>query len=383
MGIAVLSLLVVITIQGGQRLQRGRSERLLHQLQAVDLRVTTFADVERSFGRRATKSEKCDSSACDYTIQLKSFLTWEILNRVSQYLHMPSRPILHTLLRLGARPALVNAHIAIRNGTAWGKGMTIVVTAPGQQDEQGHWSDYELVGRAGSVSGFHHGSSEAFQSELLHHPDYVIGRPGGCDGPCVEGYVLFTPYAATEDVRRLMQFDLSCLTRWWHPCRTQADILPSAWAQYEQEQKLPTSGPTWRSNPRLVEILGRDASAVAILQVIRIDRQEEPSQYVLQGNRVQPTGKMYVLQWATAHVLLVLKGGLWREGENTTLQASQHELRLYNSERLIVLLDPIWTEKAAAAFDVLPWQVLPPTLENLARVRTGIAEDFENSTLNK
>ena len=47
--------------------------------------------------------------------------------------------------------------------------------------------------------------------------------------------------------------------------------------------------------------------------------------------------------------------------------------------RLIVLLDPIWTEEAAGIFNVSSWQVLPPTSDNLCRVRTGIAEDFENS----
>jgi len=54
-------------------------------------------------------------------------------------------------------------------------------------------------------------------------------------------------------------------------------------------------------------------------------------------------------------------------------------LRFRNNEGLIVLLDPFW---AADSFDVLRWQVLPPTPENLALVRIGIAEDYENSGIN-
>jgi hypothetical protein len=271
------------------------------------------------------------------------------------------------LLRLGARPALVNAQITIRDGIAWGKGITVVVTTPGHRDKQGYWPDYELIGRVESVSGFHNRSSEAFETEMLRHPDYVIGRPGGCDGPCVEGYVLFTPYAADEDVRRLMHFDLSCLTRWRYPCRTQADIMPFAWAQYEQEQKLPVSAAIPVSNTRLVQILARDASAIAVVRVISIMRQREPDGYVSQRT--------------AARVLQVLKGGLWHDGETTALQAWETELQFQKDESLLVLLDPIWTETTAGIFNVERWQVFPPTAENFARVHAGIAEDFENRTV--
>ena len=76
----------------------------------------------------------------------------------------------------------------------------------------------------------------------------------------------------------------------------------------------------------------------------------------------------------TARVLEVLKGGLWHEGQSITLLASEDELRFHNDERLIVLLDPFW---AADIFDVLRWQILPPTPENLALVRIGLAEDYQ------
>ena len=80
-----------------------------------------------------------------------------------------------------------------------------------------------------------------------------------------------------------------------------------------------------------------------------------------------------------ARVLQVLKGGGWHEGQSITLQASEDELRFDNNERLIVLLNPFWPTDI---FDVLRWQVLPPTPENLALVRIGIAEDYENSGIN-
>ncbi len=392
-GVGAFALLVLATIQGEQYLQRSRAERLLRQLQTVDLRVTTFSDVERVFGRRAIKSAKCDSASCDYAIQLESPIGWQALSRVLQRLHIPSQPVFHALLRLGGHLAEVDAKIAVRNGLALSKSLKILVS--GQQDR---W----LIGRVESVPRLPRPRiSESFHAELVHYPDYVIGEPGGCTG-CAEGYVLFTPHTPDEDVRRLMNFDLSCLTR-WRPCSTQADILPSAWAQYEDtvQKPDPSSAPTpglpiaWRENerewrlrnpmldrisdPRLVEVLGRDATDVAVLEIIQIERRNEFCEYVLREGRFQPTGKMCVELRPAARVLQVLKGGGWHEGQSITLQASEDELRFDNNERLIVLLNPFWPTDI---FDVLRWQVLPPTPENLALVRIGIAEDYENSGIN-
>ncbi|MGB8130635.1 MAG: hypothetical protein WCG81_12655, partial [Candidatus Angelobacter sp.] len=66
-------------------------------------------------------------------------------------------------------------------------------------------------------------------------PSYWVGPEVGCEG-CVIVDVTFAPESNSEDVNRLMQFDLSCLNRWWRPCRTQADIMPDAWKQFLQDQ---------------------------------------------------------------------------------------------------------------------------------------------------
>jgi hypothetical protein len=302
-------LLVVAAIQGEQYLQRSRAASLLRQLQTVDLRATTFSDIERVFGRRATKSAKCDSASCDYAIQLNSPIGWQALFRLLQRLHIPSGPVFHALLRLGGRPAEVDAKIAVRNGLALSKSLKVVVSA--QQDR---W----LIGRVESVPRLPRPrDSESFHAELVHYPDYVIGQPGGCTG-CVEGYVLFAPHTTGEDVRRLMHFDLSCLTRWL-PCSAQADILPFAWAQHEDtrvQRPDPSSAPTpglpiawreieqdWRlrnptvdriSDSRLVEVLGRDATAVVILEIVKVERRNEFCEYVLREGHFEPTGKTCV-----------------------------------------------------------------------------------------
>jgi hypothetical protein len=199
-GIGALTFLVLATIRGEQYLQRRRSERLLRELQSVELRVTTLSDVESGFGRWVTKSATCNKDSCNYSIQLESPPGWQELSGLAQRLHIRPDLVLHTLQRLGAHPALVNAHVEIRNGIAWGKGVRAVVAAPGKKGDQGRWWDLALVGRAESVSALRGCCRMEFPAELLRHPDYVIGER--CNGSCVEGHVLFTPYAAPEDVRR-------------------------------------------------------------------------------------------------------------------------------------------------------------------------------------
>jgi len=70
------------------------------------------------------------------------------------------------------------------------------------------------------------------------------------------------------------------------------------------------------------------------------------------------------------------------KGANATLQAWEQELRLHDNDYLIVLLDPIWTETAAGIFNVSSWQVLPPTPNNLARVRTVLLRTLKTRKVN-
>jgi len=44
----------------------------------------------------------------------------------------------------------------------------------------------------------------------------------------------FTPFADQTKIGELTGFDFSCITR-WSPCGSMADLMPSAWKQYELE----------------------------------------------------------------------------------------------------------------------------------------------------
>jgi hypothetical protein len=82
------------------------------------------------------------------------------------------------------------------------------------------------------------------------HPHYIVGKPGGCDGrrPCREVHFILDPSVDSGTIDRLMQFDLSCLSRWIHLCRTEGDIMPNAWRQAEVD--YPPSGVKLRPSER-------------------------------------------------------------------------------------------------------------------------------------
>jgi hypothetical protein len=51
------------------------------------------------------------------------------------------------------------------------------------------------------------------------------------------------------------------LTRWLYPCRTESDIMPNAWAQYELEKTWPAD--QGDCSPARLQMLGRDSENVA------------------------------------------------------------------------------------------------------------------------
>lgn len=168
-------------------------------------------------------------------------------------------------LWLGGHPAKVTANIGMRDGVVWNKEFHAAI------ETYGHpigWSgdfrtEFTLFASAYSVSRFEgHGGVDP---QLMLHPHYMIGARN-CT-ICVLGWAIFTPYAASEDVHRLMQMDLSCLTS-WRRCLTQSDIMPIAWAQHLAE--LPTSDRVLAPlvcAPSTLEILGRDSPNIAVVEV--------------------------------------------------------------------------------------------------------------------
>jgi len=214
----------IALIQIEQHLLRRRAERLLTDIRSLEIQRAPYSDVQNVRGewkRLAHFEGNCTEAACTLEISWADFY----LRHVDLFVRLNT---LHSFLLGGGRPERIKARVVVENGLVNGKGLYVVVVVPGYRAAEGWWSDYALLANAYSVSRF-----SEFRPPPTTHPDYLVGKPDGCDGPCREVHFIFSPSADSATINRLMQFDLSCLTRWIHPCRVEGDIMPSTWAQYE------------------------------------------------------------------------------------------------------------------------------------------------------
>ena len=322
LSLCALLLLTILAIQIKQHIFRHRVERLLSEIQALELRKTPWQEAQTQFQQwnaNRRYDDPCDAHKCSFEIVLNDFVLGDVYGNNAfvvldnyirwrlklsydvgpfEHLHLF---LLGASMHVGARPARVVARIRMRDGIVWGKAIAMYI-----ETYRGS-SQYELAAEVYSVPRFDRYGGGWIDPQLLLHSNYDINRPSGCDG-CVSGWVKFTPYAALVDVHRLMQLNLSCLTR-WHPCLTQSDIMPAAWAQHLAEDS-PTGGifngdgseRPLECSSLVMEILGRDSANIATGEIMEYQE--------------KTTAQGYSEETAKVRVLERLKGAVdWKVGE--------------------------------------------------------------------
>ncbi|HXM69052.1 MAG TPA: hypothetical protein VN911_20160 [Candidatus Acidoferrum sp.] len=201
---------------------RRRAERLLADIRSLEIHRHTFSDVQnlkRKWKSRAHFEGNCTEDSCRVEISWDDFYFRHI-----EFLSRHN--VSHLFMLAGGRPQQIRAQVRMDKGFVSGKGFHAVVGVPAYR----WWPDYALLADAYSVPSF----AENYRRPATH-PHYAVGRPGGCDGPCRGVHFIFDPSVDSGTINRFMQFDLSCLTRWIHACRTEGDIMPNAWAQAEAD----------------------------------------------------------------------------------------------------------------------------------------------------
>ena len=89
---------------------------------------------------------------------------------------------------------------------------------------------------------------------------------------CRLGWVKFTPFADPKDVLRLTDLNFACLTR-WHPCKEQADILPTAWKELRAEAAEDTPQRSRLCTPIMIRVLSRQAHCVDLVKIIKLEHE--------------------------------------------------------------------------------------------------------------
>jgi hypothetical protein len=175
-------------------------------------------------------------------------------------------------------------------------------------------------------------------------------------------HTVISSYASTEERQRLLQFNLSCLSRWLHPCRSPEDIMPVAMAEYKV---LHARNERPSCNLEAVRIMSRDVDDAAIVELSGGGWASERNPDV-----------------RIVRVLLVqrLKGTqFWDEGTTREVEISDNDFTAPPSgSRLILLFAQARTVGGPSekiTLQAVQCGVVPYSQETLAMVRLGIVQD--------
>lgn len=255
-GLCIIVLILGAAIRLDQYLLRRKAEHLLSDLRSLEMRKSTYDDAQRVIDRwkeNIHQRSPCQPNRCDVEIVIGGFY----FHNEEFFVHHPK--FMRVWQVLGGRPAGVDGYVRVRKNVVWGKGIRAIVL--GYSAAQG-W-DVELVGRMGS------GPPDVVSTL---HPEYDVGIGRHTTGVFSSGvYADFTPYADPADVRRLMDIDFSCLTR-WRSCQTGADIAPTVWneATAENEKGAARNVGQRTCGPAVVRVLARESRRAVIGEVSRI-----------------------------------------------------------------------------------------------------------------
>lgn len=255
---------------------------------------------------------------------------------------------------------MIDGYIRVRRNVVWGTGIRALIVSSAGRTVDGHRYDFTLIGEAGS-------GSPMVISSL--HPEYEMDSWSGC---CIDAQVIFTPYTDPTDVNRLMDINFSCLTS-WHPCKTKADILPTAWNEYTAEEKSEKNSVQQTCNPDVLRVLSRESKRVVIGEVIKVGGASDWVCGPLQHCTLVPTA-------GYGEVTVLLQGDFKPWNPHFPLAPEKRSF-----SHLLPMKEKLG-DKYVFFFEhpIIEYRVdgdtactrLPATPENIAVIRRGVAEDW-------
>jgi len=260
----LLAPFVAIHIQ--EMIFRHRAEQLLADMRSLMMRKANLAEVQGVFNRWNHSDYRCPGSDCWLEVYLTN-ITWEVDSHDFAGNLRKAWSYLFTML--GGRRASVRVLAVGANGVVWLIRYVVEMeTSAGQDVKEGDIGG-TLSGEAAYTARFY-----IFDDwrGLTLHSNYLIDEATTSRNwnphRAANVYAVFGPDADAADIARLMNFDLTCLTRWM-PCREPRDLMPEAVAQEAKEElRLVPARKDHVCGPDIVGLMARDALYAVVIEVV-------------------------------------------------------------------------------------------------------------------
>jgi hypothetical protein len=184
------------------------------------------------------------------------------------------RPRYYAVLLLrhfGLRPTNFGVWLLVDKGTLRGLEVGIVPMSVIERREyapRGFLSNFFVTAR--SASNFRR---LMYRSSIYTHPNLMVWEPSACTGCSGAITAEFTWEASRQELDMALDFNFSCITRFWD-CKSVEEYLPSAAELlFRDEQYV-----SWDNIPcdrRMARILGRDSDFVDIVRLTKFGRPDD------------------------------------------------------------------------------------------------------------
>ncbi len=242
-------LILLLSVQTGERLTRRRAELLLTDIRGLQLQRSTWNDAQKfmsRWGRWAHYEGQCTPHNCEYAVSFRDWLSSGPFPRNDYLFPFAERAFIVLHAHMPWVQAIVSVHDGVIDKIYYFVGVYVPKGyGPGWDGDGVEPSgyveyksgDYWLMAVAKSTASPRRSTE---WPELEPHPEYSMAPPDGCEG-CMGFNTEFTAQTKKEDLNWLLGFNFSCMTR-WSPCTTQGDLMDArCWSRYVVGRKARTT----------------------------------------------------------------------------------------------------------------------------------------------
>jgi hypothetical protein len=373
-GALLIAFALWLVAYGRQWLLRSRAERLLADIQALQVQKSSWADAQRlmtRWGAWGSYEGSCTPAKCYYFVWMHDAIPWEYrFPWEDEFGHDDSPHRLARMLdRIGLRTSVVHAAFSVSNGTVVSKHFDMMVLTPVR-----YWNDPDEKVRIQLTAGASEGSRLNVLPDTYYGDIYSVALFDSRGGVLADS----TPMEPLKHRKALMAFRLNCISQ-WSPCLQQKEILPQAAAEADARRGasdlLTREGrdPERQIQPcdaRRLEFLARDEPEVWIGSVEEKPEHDSdsPDQNKLRYRTFVSPQKLMKSRHAGP------LGGFIQTSKVDSQAATANDLQ--TQVFIFGFLEEYSSHPEWRSLDTRSCSFTPVTPETLAAVQKGVTEDF-------